>query len=87
MPKWPGPSSSPTARRGCDRRRTLAPIRVGVGENLFTQSDKTWAKVQPFVAPAFRRKALEPRLADIDALIEDEVERDSARHRRSTSSR
>ena len=53
---------------------TLVPIRVGVGENLFTQSDKAWAKVQPWVAPAFRRKALEPRLADLDALIRDEVE-------------
>jgi cytochrome P450 len=53
---------------------TLAPIRVGVGENLFTQSDKAWAKVQPFVAPAFRRKALEPRLAGIGALIQDEVD-------------
>ena len=53
---------------------TLAPIRVGVGENLFTQSDKNWAKVQPFVAPAFRRKALEPRLAAIDAVIDDETE-------------
>jgi cytochrome P450 len=53
---------------------TLVPIRVGVGENLFTQSDKAWAKVQPWVAPAFRRKALEPRLADLDALIRAEVE-------------
>ncbi len=53
---------------------TLVPIRVGVGENLFTQSNKAWAKVQPWVAPAFRRKALEPRLADLDALIRDEVE-------------
>ncbi len=52
---------------------TLAPIRVGVGENLFTQSDKNWAKVQPFVASAFRRKALEPRLAGLEALIEDEA--------------
>ena len=53
---------------------TLAPIRVAVGENLFTASDKKWAKVQPFVAPAFRRKALEPRLAAMDALIQDEVD-------------
>ena len=53
---------------------TLAPIRVGVGENLFTQTDKNWAKVQPFVAPAFRRKALEPRLAAIDAVIDDEAQ-------------
>jgi enediyne biosynthesis protein E7 len=53
---------------------TLAPIRVAVGENLFTASDKEWAKVQPFVAPAFRRKALEPRLAGIGALIQDDVD-------------
>jgi cytochrome P450 len=53
---------------------TLTPIRLAVGENLFTQSDKNWAKVQPFVAPAFRRKALEPRLAELDALIDDEVQ-------------
>ncbi len=52
---------------------TLAPIRVGVGENLFTQSDKAWAELQPSVAPAFRKKALQQRLGDIDALIDDEV--------------
>jgi cytochrome P450 len=52
---------------------TLVPIRVGVGENLFTQSDKAWAKTQPFVAPAFRRKAIEPRLASIPALIGDDI--------------
>ena len=38
---------------------TRAPIRVGVGENLFTQSDKAWALLQPSVAPAFRKKALD----------------------------
>jgi cytochrome P450 len=53
---------------------TLAPIRVAIGENLFTASDKAWAKVQPFVAPAFRRKAVEPRLDDIGAVIQDEVD-------------
>jgi cytochrome P450 len=52
---------------------TLTPIRVGTGENLFTQSDKAWALLQPAVAPAFRKKALEARLAGIDALIADEV--------------
>ena len=52
---------------------TLVPIRVGVGENLFTQSDKNWAKLQPSVAPAFRRKALEARLAAMGALVESEV--------------
>lgn len=52
---------------------TLVPIRAGVGENLFTQPDKAWAGLQPFVAPAFRKKALEVRLADIGAIIDDEV--------------
>ncbi|MGZ4756713.1 MAG: hypothetical protein ACXWA9_17540, partial [Acidimicrobiia bacterium] len=27
------------------------PIRLGVGENLFTQSDRAWARLQPSVAP------------------------------------
>src|SRR4029077_11361776 len=52
----------------------LAPIRVGFGENLFTQPDKTWMQLQPSVAPAFRKKALESRLADLDALIQSEVD-------------
>jgi len=52
---------------------TLVPIRVGVGENLFTQSDKAWGKLQPLVAPAFRKKALETRLAEMDGVIDDEV--------------
>ncbi len=51
----------------------VVPMRVGVGENLFTQSDKNWAKVQPFVAPAFRRKALEARLSEVDAIVDDEI--------------
>jgi cytochrome P450 len=49
------------------------PIRIGVGENLFTQSDKAWARLQPAVAPTFRKKALEARLADIDAIVDDLV--------------
>ena len=49
------------------------PLRIGVGENLFSQSDKAWALTQPFVGPAFRKRALESRLADIDALVDDEV--------------
>jgi cytochrome P450 len=52
---------------------TRSPIRVGVGENLFSQSDAAWAKVQPLVAPAFRKRALEPRLEAIDALVEDQM--------------
>jgi cytochrome P450 len=53
---------------------STVPIRMGVGENLFTQSDKAWAELQPSVAPAFRKKAIDPRLAEIDALIDDEVQ-------------
>ena len=52
---------------------TVAPIRVGVGENLFTQPDKAWEQLQPLVAPAFRRKALDERLAGMSALIDEEV--------------
>jgi cytochrome P450 len=52
---------------------TRVAIRVGVGENLFTQSDKAWARLQPSVAPAFRKKALDARLAGIDELIEGDV--------------
>ncbi len=53
---------------------TTAPIRVGVGENLFTQPDKAWAQLQPSVAPAFRRKAVDQRLAAVDELIDVEVQ-------------
>jgi cytochrome P450 len=49
------------------------PIRTGVGENLFTQSDKAWARLQPAVAPLFRKKALEARLTDIDTIVADLV--------------
>jgi cytochrome P450 len=52
---------------------TLVPIRLAVGENLFSQSDKNWTQLQPAVAPAFRRRALETRLADIDAIVRDDV--------------
>jgi cytochrome P450 len=52
---------------------TVVAIRLGFGENLFTQPDKAWARLQPAVAPAFRKRALEARLADIDGLIDDEV--------------
>ncbi len=49
------------------------PIRTGVGENLFTQSDKAWARLQPDVAPWFRKKALEARLTDLDTIVADLV--------------
>ncbi len=51
----------------------LAPIRIGGGENLFTQPDKAWAMLQPSVSPAFRRKALEQRLVDMDEIVAEEV--------------
>jgi cytochrome P450 len=40
---------------------TIAPIRLGVGENLFTQADTSWARLQPLVAPARRKKSIEAR--------------------------
>jgi cytochrome P450 len=52
---------------------TRVPIRVGVGENLFTQTDREWARLQPAIAPSFRKSALERRLVDIDDLVDDEV--------------
>jgi pentalenene oxygenase len=52
---------------------TVVPIRMGVGENLFSQSETAWAALQPSAAPAFRKKAIDPRLAGIDEVIDDEV--------------
>jgi cytochrome P450 len=49
------------------------PIRLGVGENLFTQRDKAWARLAPQLAPAFRKRALDARLRDVDDLIDAEV--------------
>jgi len=53
---------------------TVVPIRLAIGENLFTQADKAWGLLQPAVAPSLRKRALEDRLADIDGLIEREVD-------------
>jgi cytochrome P450 len=50
------------------------PIRLGVGENLFTQSEKAWAAMQPTLSPSFRKRALEPRLANMAKLIEAELD-------------
>jgi cytochrome P450 len=52
---------------------TRVPIRLGVGENLFTQTDKAWALLQPQIAPAFRKRALDARLAELDDLVDQEV--------------
>jgi cytochrome P450 len=51
----------------------VAPIRIGLGENLFTQSDRNWARLQPAVAPTLRRKTFEARLARVDAIVDEEV--------------
>jgi cytochrome P450 len=50
-----------------------SPVQVGVGENLFSQSDRAWARLQPLVAPAFRKKALDTRLATMDKIVRDEI--------------
>src|SRR5450432_4038539 len=39
------------------------PIRLGVGENLFTQRDKAWSRLAPQLAPAFRKRALDARIS------------------------
>jgi len=52
---------------------STVPIRVAIGENLFTQRDKSWARLQPAVAPNFRKKAVDERMASAGGLIEDAV--------------
>ena len=51
----------------------LAPVRTAIGENLFSQSDRDWARLQPLVAPAFRTRALAARLQEMDAIVDAEV--------------
>src|SRR3978361_1653685 len=48
-------------------------LRVGVGNNGFSQTGKGRSRMQPLVAPAFRKRALESRLSEMGALIDDEV--------------
>ncbi len=45
------------------------PVRLGVGENIFAQSDRAWARAQPLVAPAFRGRALATRLERLDEIV------------------
>jgi cytochrome P450 len=52
---------------------TVVPIRLAIGENLFTQADQAWALLQPEVAPSLRKRALDARLAGLDSLIAREV--------------
>ncbi len=49
------------------------PVRLGVGENIFTQSDRAWSRSQPIVAPAFRGRVLASRLVAIDDLVDSEL--------------
>ncbi len=49
------------------------PVRLGVGENIFTQAERAWSRSQPIVAPAFRGRALASRLEAIDDLVESEL--------------
>ncbi|HEY7134094.1 MAG TPA: cytochrome P450 [Acidimicrobiia bacterium] len=51
----------------------VTPIRVGVGQNLFTQSDRAWEHVQPVLAPVFRAKSLAGSLASLSDVLRDEV--------------
>jgi cytochrome P450 len=46
------------------------PIRLGIGENLFTQGEKAWAAMEPTLSPSFRKRSLEPRLAEMPAIID-----------------
>lgn len=52
----------------------VVPMRVAVGENLFTQRDRAWARLQPALAPAFRKSALAQRLGSLNALIDEHVQ-------------
>src|SRR5436190_166631 len=65
---------APRCTTGERPRGLVAAIRVGVGENLFPRSDKKWARLQPLVAPAFRKRALEARLSEMDAIIKADVQ-------------
>jgi cytochrome P450 len=47
----------------------VVPIRLGVGENLFTQSEEDWSRIAPIVSPAFRRRALDERLAAMEPIV------------------
>lgn len=51
----------------------IIPIRLGIGENLFTMPDAAWENLQPQLAPAFRKRALDDRLGSMHAIIDDAV--------------
>lgn len=58
-------------------RRTPATTiasRLALGENLFTQGLRSWSRLQPALAPDFRKRALQPRLSEMGALVDGEIE-------------
>lgn len=52
----------------------MTALRVAGGENLFTIADQAWAKLQPSLSPAFHKRALEPRLRCVPAIVGDQVQ-------------
>jgi cytochrome P450 len=50
------------------------PVALAVGENLFSASDRAWARAQPEIAPAFRRRALAEPLAGLDRILSGHVD-------------
>ncbi len=57
----------------------VTPIRIAVGDNLFTQRDKAWRRVHGEVAPALRSRALAPLIDELPAVVAaavDELEAD-----------
>ena len=51
----------------------VVPIRLGIGENLFTMPDSAWEDLQPQLAPAFRKRALDERLCSMHSIIDGAV--------------
>lgn len=51
----------------------MAPARLAGGQTLFTQAHEPWAQLQPALSPEFRKRSLDPRLAELGGLIDDEI--------------
>ncbi|HUC14232.1 MAG TPA: cytochrome P450, partial [Acidimicrobiales bacterium] len=52
---------------------TTITAKLAIGDNLFTQGERAWAKLQPAVAPEFRKRALESRVTEINSLVSAEI--------------
>ncbi len=50
------------------------PVALAIGENLFSAPDRRWKRVQPTIALAFRRRALEAPLAGLDEVLTEHIE-------------